>query len=184
MKTLKYILFACFLTLSMWAGAQGITRVSGTVQDAIDVLPGVNIVEIDGSNRMVNATVTDMNGNFVLQIKSSKNKLKFSYIGYKTVILPINKTLFNITMEDNAKVMTDVVITAKKKMQTSGLTIPEREVSFAAEGISAKEFEGLVSPRWTRRCKDVSQVWTLWPTPVTWVRVQLCVCVVPAPCQP
>ncbi len=143
MKTLKYILFACFLTLSMWAGAQGITRVSGTVQDAIDVLPGVNIVEIDGSNRMVNATVTDMNGNFVLQIKSSKNKLKFSYIGYKTVILPINKTLFNITLEDNAKVMTDVVITAKKKMQTSGLTIPEREVSFAAEGISAKEFEGL-----------------------------------------
>ncbi|MBQ1973937.1 MAG: TonB-dependent receptor plug domain-containing protein, partial [Paraprevotella sp.] len=143
MKTLKYILFACFLTLSMWAGAQGITRVSGTVQDAIDVLPGVNIVEIDGSNRTVNATVTDMNGNFVLQIKSSKNKLKFSYIGYKTVILPINKTLFNITLEDNAKVMTDVVITAKKKMQTSGLTIPEREVSFAAEGISAKEFEGL-----------------------------------------
>lgn len=143
MRTLKYILFLCCLFVSTWAGAQGITRVSGTVSDELDVLPGVNIVEIDGSNRMVNATVTDMNGNFVLSIKSSKNKLKISYIGYQTQVLPINKTVFKITMKDKAVQMTEAVVTAKKKMQTSGLAIPEREVSFAASSINAKEFEGL-----------------------------------------
>lgn len=143
MKTLRYIVLMCCLLVSAWAGAQGITRVSGTVQDELDVLPGVNIVEIDGSNRMVNATVTDMNGNFVLSIKSAKNKLKVSYIGYESQTLPINKTVFKITLKEKAVQMKEAVVTAKKKLQTSGLAIPEREVSFAAQSINAKEFEGL-----------------------------------------
>lgn len=133
----------CGLLVGTGAGAQGITRVSGTISDDLDVLPGVNVVEIDGSNRMVNATVTDMNGNFVLSIKNPKNKIKVSYIGYQTQILPINKTVFKIKLSDKAIQMTEAVVTAKKKMQTSGLAIPEREVSFAAQGINAKEFEGL-----------------------------------------
>ena len=54
MKALRY-----YITISLWlvttlAMAQ-ITRISGTVSDDFDVLPGVNIVEIDASNRMVNA---------------------------------------------------------------------------------------------------------------------------------
>ena len=61
-----------------------INRVSGTVSDNIDVLPGASVAEVDASNRIVNATVTDMNGNFVLPIKSAKNKLRFSFMGYKT----------------------------------------------------------------------------------------------------
>ena len=120
-----------------------ISRVSGTVSDEFDVLPGASVAEVDASNRIVNATVSDMNGNFVLPIKSAKNKLRVSFMGYKTVLLPINKTTFKVTMEDNTKQMKEVKIVAKKKMQTSGLAIPEREVSFSSQGISAKEFEGL-----------------------------------------
>ncbi len=120
-----------------------ISRISGTVSDDFDVLPGVNVVEIDASNRMVNATVTDMNGNFVLPVKSQKNKVKFSYMGFKTITLPINKTVFKVKMEENAKQLQTVEVKAKKHLKTSGLAIPEREVSFSAQGISAKEFEGL-----------------------------------------
>ena len=130
------------MLVSTLAMAQ-ITRISGTVSDDFDVLPGVNVVEIDASNRMVNATVTDMNGNFVLPIKSPKNKVKISFMGFKTQLLPINKTVFKIKMEENTKTMKEVVKTAKKKLKTSGLAIPEREVSFSAQSISAKEFEGL-----------------------------------------
>ena len=130
------------MLVSTLAMAQ-ITRISGTVSDDFDVLPGVNVVEIDASNRMVNATVTDMNGNFVLPIKSSNNKVKVSFMGFKTQLLPINKTVFKIKMEENTKTMKEVVKTAKKKLKTSGLAIPEREVSFSAQSISAKEFEGL-----------------------------------------
>ena len=82
MKTLRYYLTISLLLMTTLAMAQ-ITRVSGTVSDDFDVLPGVNVVEVDASNRMVNATVTDMNGNFVLAIKSQSNKIRFSYMGYQ-----------------------------------------------------------------------------------------------------
>jgi hypothetical protein len=139
MKALKIYMTMGLLLVSSLAMAQ-ITRISGTVSDDFDVLPGVNVVEIDASNRMVNATVTDMNGNFVLPVKSQKNKVKFSYMGFKTITLPINKTVFKVKMEENAKQMTEVQVTAKKKLKTSGLAIPEREVSFSAQSLSAKEF--------------------------------------------
>lgn len=142
MKALRYNITLCLMLITSLAMAQ-ITRVSGTVNDDFDVLPGVNVVEIDASNRLVNATVTDMNGNFVLPIKSQKNKIRFSYMGFQQQILPINKTVYKITMVENAKQMQTVEVKAKKKMKTSGLAIPEREVSFSAQGISAKEFEGL-----------------------------------------
>ena len=128
MKALRYYLTMSLLAVTTLAMAQ-ITRISGTVSDDFDVLPGVNIVEIDASNRMVNATVSDMNGNFVLPIKPQT--------------FPINKTVFKVKMEENAKQMQTVEVKAKKKLKTSGLAIPEREVSFSAQGISAKEFEGL-----------------------------------------
>ena len=142
MKTLRYYITLSLLLVSTLAMAQ-ISRISGTISDDIDVLPGASVAEVDASNRVVNATVTDMNGNFVLPIKSAKNQLRISFMGYKTQQLPINKTVFKITMQDATKTMKEVVKTAKKKMKTSGLAIPEREVSFSAQGISAKEFEGL-----------------------------------------
>ena len=78
MKALKYTLLICILLVSQMASAQ-ITRISGTVSDNIDVLPGVSVQEIDGSNRIINAVQTDFNGNFTMSIKSTKNKLKVSF---------------------------------------------------------------------------------------------------------
>ncbi len=142
MKTIKYLITLCLLLTSAFAQAQ-ISRISGTVSDDFDVLPGASVREIDASNRIVNATVTDMNGNFVLPIKSAKNKLVISYMGFQTQTLAINKNVFKVKMVDAAKTMKDVTVVATKKVKTSGLEIPEREVSFSTQGISAKEFEGL-----------------------------------------
>jgi len=142
MKTLRLYISLCLMLASSLAMAQ-ITRVSGTVSDDFDVLPGASVAEIDASNRIVNASVTDMNGNFVLPIKSQKNKIRISFMGFKTQTLPINKNVFKVKLEENAKQMKEVNVVAKKQMKTSGLAIPEREVSFSAQGISAKEFEGL-----------------------------------------
>ncbi|MBO5182169.1 MAG: SusC/RagA family TonB-linked outer membrane protein [Paraprevotella sp.] len=143
MKQLKFIIFMSCLALAMRVSAQGITSVSGTVSDSYDVLMGVQVVEIDAANRIVSSALTDMNGNFVLKVRNPKNKIRFSYMGMKTVLLPINKKVYKVQMEDNTKVLGTVDVVAKKKMQTSGLAIPEREVSFAAQTINAKEFEGL-----------------------------------------
>ena len=142
MKALKYTLLICILLVSQMASAQ-ITRISGTVSDNIDVLPGVSVQEIDGSNRIINAVQTDFNGNFTMSIKSTKNKLKVSYIGYITQTLPINKTTYRIRLSEKSTEMKVVNVTAKKMLKTSGLAIPEREVGYAVQGLDAKEFEGL-----------------------------------------
>lgn len=142
MRHLKYALTLSLLLVSTLTMAQ-ISRISGTVSDDIDVLPGAQVQEIDASNRTVNAVITDQNGNFVMSVKSSKNKLKVSYIGFKTQLLPINRNIYKIVLEDATKQMKTVEVKAKKMMKTSGMSIPEREVSFSSQGIDAKEFEGL-----------------------------------------
>ena len=101
-----------------------------------------NVVELDAANRIVANAVTDFNGNFSFRLKNPKNKLRVTYVGYKTVTLPINKVKFNIRMKDEA-LIDEVVITSKKKAEGSGLAIPLDEISTARQSIDMTEFEGL-----------------------------------------
>ena len=54
-------------------------RISGTVSDDIDVIIGANVKEIDKNNRIVSQAVTDMNGNFTMNIKDPNNTLEITY---------------------------------------------------------------------------------------------------------
>ncbi len=118
-------------------------RISGTVSDAFGPVMMCNVVEVDGNNRNVSFTQTDLNGNFSMAVKNAKNKLKISYVGYKTQILPIGtRTRFDIKLQDATQIK-EVTITAKRKFNQGGLAIPEREVSVAAQTFNMKEVEGL-----------------------------------------
>ena len=116
--------------------------ISGQVTDAFGPVMLANVVEIDAANRIIAAATTDMNGNFSFKLKNPKDKLKISYVGYKTVILPINKTHFSIRMQDATQIK-EVTVTATKRAQGSGLAIPQKEISTARQSIDMKEFEGL-----------------------------------------
>ena len=106
------------------ASAQ-ITRVSGTVSDEFGELPGVNIQEVDGNQRIVSATVSDGNGNFSMTIKSAKNALIFKMVGYKAqTIKPITKATYKINMSENVITKKEVSVVGKKKAPTTGLEIP------------------------------------------------------------
>ena len=122
-----------------------ITRISGTVSDEYGELPGVAVKEIDPSNRTVSATVSDGNGNFTMMVKDSKkNRIVFTCVGMKPyTIKPITKQVYKITMGADVKTMKEAVVVGKKMSKTSGMAIPEREVSYSAQGLDAKEFEGL-----------------------------------------
>ena len=142
MENKKYILFLllCTACLNLWA--QDI-RISGTVTDGIEPIIGANIAEKDGNDRIVSATVTDINGNFSMVVKNTHDKLTFSYVGMKTYTTNIgNKTSFNVTLQD-ATTIKEVVVTAKNRYNSGGLSIPEREVSVAKQTLDMKEFEGL-----------------------------------------
>lgn len=119
-----------------------ITSVHGTVSDDIEPLIGATVCEIDANGRIIESTVTDMNGNFTMQIRNNNDKIRFSYVGLKTQILKIDKSTYNITLT-SATNLKDVVIRAKRIHAGNGLPIPDREISYATQSISSKEFEGL-----------------------------------------
>ena len=143
MNKIKYLIVFLFCLCPLWAVGQNQVA-SGTVSDDLGPLMGVYVGEIDAANRIVSAAVTDMNGHFTLKVQNPKNKLRFTYMGYKTVLQEIGKrAVFDIMMEENSKVMKEVVVEARPKIATGGLEIPEREQSFAQQTIKMTEFEGL-----------------------------------------
>ena len=135
------LLVSCQLSIVNVMAQTAGTMIHGVVQDEIETLMGCNVLEIDASNRIVAATTTDINGNFSFRIVDPKHKLKFSFVGYETQIIPIKGTSYKITLHD--KMMKEVTVKAVKMSQSSGLAIPERELSTAHQTIDAKEFEGL-----------------------------------------
>ena len=116
--------------------------ISGQVSDAYGPVMMANVVEIDAANRIVASAVTDMSGNFSFKLKNPKDKLRITYVGCKTVLLPFNKTYYKVVLQD-ATQLDGVTITATKRAQGSGLAIPQKEISTARQTIDMSEFEGL-----------------------------------------
>ena len=142
-KITKLLLLWVVALMAIPANAQQ-RRISGTVADDIDVIIGANVVELDKNNRIVSQTVTDMNGNFTMNIKDPNNTLKVSYIGYKNFTQKLGtKNVFKITLQDNTKTMTEVKVTAKQKAPTTGLDIPAREYAGAVAKFNMSDVEGL-----------------------------------------
>ena len=142
MRLLKSMILMLALLLTTTVSAQTISSVHGTVSDDMGPLMGATVCEIDGTGRIINSAVTDLNGNFTMKVKNQKDKIRFTYVGMKAQILPITKTTFNINMASATQIK-EVVVKSKKRMQGNALPIPEREISYATQTISMKEFEGL-----------------------------------------
>lgn len=72
-----------------------------------ETLPGVNILEKGTSN----GTVTDLDGNFTLNVSSSQSVLLFSFIGYETQETIVGeRSRINITLLDDTKTLNEVVV--------------------------------------------------------------------------
>ena len=142
----KFIINCLLLVLIMVPGvlkAQTAgTIISGTVFDEYGPMVLVNVKEVDVSNRIIAHCVTDINGNFSFKLVNPKDMIMISSVGSKTQLIPIKGTFYKVKMISDTQ-LKEVVVSSKKKMETGGLAIPQREISSASQLISAKEFEGL-----------------------------------------
>ena len=127
--TFKKLLIICLTAIVCQAAmAQGV-RISGTVTDNDGPVMMGNVVERDANNRIVSAAQTDFNGNFSMQIKSTKNKLVVSYVGDKTKVLNIgNQTVFKVTLEPENTTLKEVKVVGKRT-SSGGLTIQKKEIT-------------------------------------------------------
>ena len=100
MRILKYIiiLVALMTTAVVSAQTQAITSIHGNVSDDLGPLMGASVCELDGNGRVIESTITDLNGNFTMRISNPRDKVRFSYVGMKTITQPINRTTYNIVL--------------------------------------------------------------------------------------
>ena len=132
--------FSQFLIFQVMA--QGV-RISGTLTDADGPVMMGNVVERDANNRIVSAAQTDFNGNFSMQVKSTKNKLVFSYVGDKTKVVTIgNQTVFKIKLDPENTQLKEVVVKSKRS-NAGGLMLQKKEVAVSQQAMNMENIEGL-----------------------------------------
>jgi len=142
MRQLKSILLVFLMQAVALTVSAQISSVHGTISDDVEPLIGATVCEIDANGRIIESAVTDLNGNFTMKIQNPKDKIRFSYVGLKTVTLPIDRTTYDIKME-SATSLQEVTVVSKRRARGNSLPIPERELSTATQSLSMKDFEGL-----------------------------------------
>lgn len=130
---LKMMFTLLFSVSILSISAQNIT-ISGKVTDLqkAEVIGATVIVANDVSH----GTVTDINGNYTISNVNPNAELVFSYVGMKSITIPVNgKTTINVTMEEDSEMLSEVVVTAL------GITKQARSVGYATASVSTSEIE-------------------------------------------
>ncbi|MCF0074321.1 TonB-dependent receptor [Dyadobacter sp. CY261] len=131
-RLLQQALLAVLLTCAWLVPATAQTaRVTGSVTDGKDLLPGVNVV-IKGTQK---GTITDQNGQYSLDGVSGNDILVFSYIGYKSQeeFIKGRSEIF-VTLQADLGNLEEVIVIGygvEKKVNITG----------AVDQISGKQFE-------------------------------------------
>jgi hypothetical protein len=86
-----------------------VSQVSGTVYDSGDKtpIPGATVL-IKGTSI---GTITDMNGQYNLTVPQSGGTLQVSFIGFKSVDVPIRQSQIDINLEAEVMALEEVVVT-------------------------------------------------------------------------
>ena len=120
MKTMRTALLTLLVALiSLSVSAQNVT-VKGTVKDKTgETVIGASVVEKGNTS---NGTITDIDGNFTLSVPSHAT-IVFSYVGMATQEVAVNgKTKIDITMEDDAQALEEVVVIGYGSVKKKDLT--------------------------------------------------------------
>lgn len=124
-KNLALLLF-CFL-IAVPIYAQQITLRGNVTDETGEVIIGASITDVNSKK----GTITDIEGNFVIDLPSNAT-IQVSYIGFVTQTIRVNnRTNISITLKENVQNLEDVVVigygTVKKKDLTGAVTSMKNE---------------------------------------------------------
>lgn len=156
MRTLLFFLPGMLLLMNAWQHAAHAQNnppapiiIKGKVTDKKNnAVSNVSVVELDKDERAINGTSTNIEGNFILRVTDTRNRISFSYIGYKSVVQGIgSRTQVNIQLEAGNDHMSEVIVSGRKPVNNgTGMNVDERNRTIAVASISAKELEEMQAP--------------------------------------
>lgn len=125
---MKQIYVCILLLLTSFSYAQ--ITVTGTITSEIDNQPlaYVNISSSSGSG-----TISDENGKYAIEVSSSEDQIRYSYLGYDLQIAIVGaNTIIDIKMIEDSSSLDEVVITAL------GLKRESKELGYAVQALDEK----------------------------------------------
>jgi TonB-linked SusC/RagA family outer membrane protein len=115
---------------------QGVS-VSGKVTSASDktTMPGVSI-QLKGTTK---GTITNGDGGFTVDVSGNNPTLIFSFIGFKTLEVPVNgQKVINVVLTESTLAVDEVVVTAL------GISRKEKSLGFAVAKVSGEDMSRVV----------------------------------------
>lgn len=154
MRNLKFLLSCFMLLMSVVAFAQN--QVTGHVADATgEPIIGANVT-VKGTTV---GTITDIDGNFTLEVGSTDGTLVVSFIGYKSAEAAIKgKSPINVILQEDTETLDEVVVvgygTQNRKSLTGAISDVKsesltRSVSTTTAGVLSGKIAGI-----STRAKD------------------------------
>ncbi len=125
LRSVFFLFFVCFLQ----AHAQEIT-ITGKVISAKDgsTLPGVNVT-LKNTNR---GTITDIDGNYQVNVPSERDTLIFSFIGYIPLEVVVRgQTTLDVSLEEEVQQLNEVVVTGFQEVERKLFTGAANTVQMA-----------------------------------------------------
>jgi TonB-linked SusC/RagA family outer membrane protein len=113
--------------------------ISGTITSAEDglSLPGVSVV-VKGTSI---GTITDMDGQYSINVPSDGEILVFSFVGMKTVELSIeSNTILDLVMEPDVLGLEEVIVTA------AGIRREKKALGYSVEDVDGEKLQQVAEP--------------------------------------
>ncbi len=131
MKRYKIIaVIMLWLFSGFGAMSQESSVIRGRVIDKADrmVVIGANVIEYDAAERVISGTITNVNGDFVLNMKNPQNVVKVSMIGYNvtTVKVDVTKPII-VELASSDIEIGEITVTAKAQTSNRLTNIDERD---------------------------------------------------------
>ncbi|MEL0454683.1 TonB-dependent receptor [Flavobacteriaceae bacterium SZ-1-7] len=117
---MKNFFMICLMLGSLLTAYGQNLAITGSVTDQNGVpLPGASIVEKGTSN----GSVTSFDGNFQITVDSGDATLVVSFLGYKTLEVPVNgRTSIQIQLEEDSALLDEVVVVGYGQVKSKDLT--------------------------------------------------------------
>lgn len=121
MRRLMLVMALTFSSVVLYAQT---FNVKGVVKDAYgETLPGVNVIVKNSSK----GDVTDFDGNYKIDGVAKGSILVFSYLGFTTQEVVVDKETINVVLEESAEKLDEIVVvgygTQRKKEVTGAVSV-------------------------------------------------------------